>query len=149
MYTIEKANLISAQLKRFTTAYAHHVVGQFANIDFWIEEVHQSLKTIDDYQERFNAIRDRQEKWVDFHGTVVQEYCRICGGKCEFGSGGPPSPPRKISSNALKACRKALIDSVYYFLIRCYRMELLDEQELRIKCKELGTSIELSDLDLR
>lgn len=147
MYTIEKASLISDQLKRFTTAYAHHVVGQFANIDFWLQEVQASLKTIDEYNERFDKIRDRQQEWVDFHGTVVQEYCRICRGKCEFGNGGPPAPPSRMSSNALKACRRELIDSVYYFLIRCYRMELLEEQELRIKCKELGTSIELSDLD--
>ncbi len=147
MYTIEKASLISDQLKRFTTAYAHHVVGQFANIDFWLQEVQASLKTIDEYNERFDKIRDRQQEWVDFHGTVVQEYCRICRGKCEFGNDGPPAPPSRMSSNELRACRRELIDSVYYFLIRCYRMELLEEQELRIKCKELGTSIELSDLD--
>jgi hypothetical protein len=34
IYTIEKANLISEQLRKFTTGYTHHVVGQFSNIEF-------------------------------------------------------------------------------------------------------------------
>jgi len=61
IYTIEKANLISEQLRRFTDGYAHHVAGQFGNIAFWLHEVHESIKTIDEYNKRFNEMRDGQK----------------------------------------------------------------------------------------
>ncbi len=146
IYTIEKANLISKHLRRFTSGYAHHVAGQFANIDFWLHEVQQSIKTIDEYNKRFNNIRDEQKKWVDSHGTVVCDYCPICGGKCEL-SNGNPSPPVRVSSNELKATRKELVDSTYFFLLRCYRMRLLNKNILEKKCKEIGTSIDPSELE--
>jgi hypothetical protein len=103
IYTIEKANLISEQLKRFTNGYAHHVAGQFANIGFWLHEVQESLKTIDEYNKRFLNIRDAQKQWVDSHGTVVYDYCPQCGGKWEFGDENrAPLPPVRVSSNDLK-----------------------------------------------
>lgn len=146
MYTIEKANLISDQLKRFTTGYAHHVAGQFANIDFWLHEVQESIKTIDEYNKRFNNIRDEQKKWVKSHGTVVYDFCPYCGGKCEL-SDGRPSPPVRYASAELNATRKALVDSTYLFLLRCYRMRLLTKNNLETKCNEIGASIDPSDLE--
>jgi hypothetical protein len=148
IYTIEKANLISEQLSRFTTGYAHHVAGQFANIDFWLHEVQESIKTIDEYKKRFNNIRDAQQKWVTGHGTAVYDYCPICGGKCEFSDGtGTPPPPVRTSGDELNAARKELIDSTYFFLLRCYRMNLLNESDLETKCSEMGIrSIDPSDL---
>ena len=148
IYTIEKANLISEQLRRFTNGYAHHVAGQFANIDFWLHEVQESIKTIDEYNKRFNNIRDGQKKWVDSHGTIVSDYCPYCGGKCELSNENrKPSPPERTSSNELQATRKELVDSTYFFLLRCYRMGLLNKNTLEAKCKETGTSIDPSDLE--
>jgi len=146
IYTIEKANLVSEQLRKFTSGYAHHVAGQFANIDYWIKEIQESTKTIDGYNKRFINIRDEQKEWVESHGTVVYDYCPYCGGKCEL-SNGIPSPPTRMSSIELKESRKKLIDSAYYFLLRCYRMKLLDKNQLKMKCNEIGTSIELSDVE--
>jgi hypothetical protein len=146
IYTIEKANLISEQLRRFTSGYAHHVAGQFANIDFWLHEVQESIKTIDDYNKRFNNIRDEQKKWVDAHGTIVYDYCPHCGGKCEL-SNGIPSLPVRVPSNELQETRKKLVDSTYFFLLRCYRMSLLDKNALETNCKEIGTSIDPSDIE--
>ena len=148
MYTIEKANLISEQLRRFTNGYAHHVAGQFANIDFWLHEVQQAIKTIDEYNKRFNNIRDGQKSWVESHGTVVHDYCPICGGKCELtDSNGQPTPPDRFPSNDLMSARRELIDSAYFFLLRCYRMRLLNKDVLETKCEEIATSIEPSDLE--
>ena len=148
IYTIEKADLISEQLRRFTSGYAHHIAGQFANIDFWLHEVQESIKTIDEYNKRFNNMRDNQKKWVDSHGTVVHDYCPICGGKCEFDNDDfSPSPPVRTSDNDLKEARKKLVDSTYFFLLRCYRMRLLNINALETKCKEIGTSIAPSDLE--
>ena len=82
IYTIEKAKLVTEQLRKFTTAYTHHVVGQFANIEYWIDEVQVALKAIDEYGKRFTNIRDAQQAWIDAHGTKVYDYCPMCGGKC-------------------------------------------------------------------
>ena len=146
IYTIEKANLISEQLRRFTSGYAHHVAGQFANIDFWIHEVQEAIKTIEEYNKRFNNIRDEQKRWIESHQTVTYDYCPLCGGKCEL-SNGHPSPPERISSNELKTAQKELVDSTYFFLLRCYRMRLLNKNDLEAKCKEIGSGVDPLDLE--
>jgi hypothetical protein len=90
------------------------VAGQFANIEFWLHEVQESIKTIDEYNKRFDNMRDEQKKWVDAHGNAVYDYCPFCGGKCEL-SDGHPTPSVRTSSNELQATRKKLVDSTYFF----------------------------------
>lgn len=145
IYTIEKADMIAEQLKRFTSGYAHHVVGQFANLDFWWNEVQEALKAIDQYNTRFNRISDAQKTWVENHGTVVYDYCPYCGGKCAFADG-KPSAPRRTPSAELTEARRQLIDAAYYFIARCYRLGLLNEAELKQHCDAIGTSIDPADL---
>ncbi|WP_299891978.1 hypothetical protein [uncultured Lacinutrix sp.] len=137
--------MITDQLRRFKSGYAHHVVGQFANIDFWLNEVLEAQKTIDQYNSRFNNIRDIQKNWINSHGTKVYDYCPHCGGKCEL-SNGTPSPPNRISSSDMNETRRNLVNSAYYFLTRCYRMGLLNDDELKQKCDLIGTSIDPNDL---
>jgi len=148
IYTIEKATLLANQLKKFTTSYTHHLVGQFANIDFWLDEVQVALKTIDEYKKRFTNIRDAQKEWVKKHGTKVPGgYCSDCGGKCEFDDGpSPPSPPVRTSHTDLDAAYSSLSDATYEFLLRCFRAGLLDQTSLEKMCKRAGTSLEPSDL---
>jgi hypothetical protein len=52
-----------------------------------------------------------------------------------------------VSSNELQGARKKLVDSTYFFLLRCYRMRLLNKNTLETKCEEIGTSIDPSDLE--
>lgn len=145
IYTIKKANLITEQLRKFTTGYTHHIAGQFANIDFWMNEVVVAIKTIDEHRNRFNNIYHAQKKWTEEHGTVVYNYCPICKGKCEFGDGKPLLPKLKYKNEKIDA-RKELVNSAYYFLIRCYSIGLLNNEELKHKCDLIGTSIDLNDL---
>lgn len=145
IYTIEKANLLANQLNRFATSYAHHLAGQFANVEFWLDETEAALKTIDEYNKRFLRLRDAQKEWVENHGTVVYEYCPHCGGRCEFADG-TPSPPVRYSSQELKTVRRNLVESFREFLLRCYRAGHLDENALEIMFNRVGTSIEPSDL---
>lgn len=145
IYTIEKANLISEQLRKFTTGYTHHVVGQFANIEFWINEVKAALKAIDEHRNRFGNMYDAQKKWTEEHGTVVYDYCRICRGRCEFSDGKPILPTLKFKKEKVDT-RKELVNSTYYFLIRCYRIGLLTNEELKCKCDSIGTGIDPNDL---
>ncbi len=145
IYTVQKAKLISEQLRRFTSGYAHHVAGHFANSDFWMGEVIGALKAIDEHKARFDQLKNTQERWIANHGTVVYEYCPLCGGKCEFANG-TPTPPKRRSVTELNEARRELTDTTYYFLLRCYRMNLLSEEALRQKCELIGTGVELSDL---
>lgn len=145
IYTIEKANMITEQLKRFTTGYAHHVVGQFANIDFWLHEVNEAKNTIDAYGTRFKTMKKAQEVWIDNHDTEVYDYCPYCNGKCEL-SNGTPAPPKRTSSSDLDSAKRELTDAAYYFLMRCYRMGLLTKETLQQKCDFINTSIDPDDL---
>jgi hypothetical protein len=145
IYTLERAKLVSEQLKRFTTGYTHHVAGQYVNIDFWLNEVLESLKTIDGYNRRFNILKEGQKEWVTAHDTKVFGYCFYCKGTCEL-SDGSPSLPIRTSSTEIKEARKDVINAAYYFLLRCYRIGLLSESEMDEKCNAIGTSIEPSDL---
>ena len=65
IYTVERANLISKQLRKFTDSYAHMVAGQFANIDFWIDEVINSVRAIDEHSMRFEKMCEAQIKWIE------------------------------------------------------------------------------------
>lgn len=145
IYTIEKANLIAEQLQRFTTGYAFHVTGHFTNIDFWFNEAQTALSAIDEHNSRFNNLRDAFTEWEEKHGEIVSEHCPICRGICEFGVI-KVSPPKRKWTTELNAARKDLVNSIYYFLTRCYRMGLLNDNELKQKCDLIGTSIDPNDL---
>lgn len=146
IYTIEKATRVTELLQKFTTGYSHHVAGHYANIDFWLHEVSESLKTIDAYNMRFNVMKETQKQWVRKHDIRVFDYCPYCEGKCEFDDGVPP-PPIRTSRLDLKEARKQVVDAMYYFLLRCYRIGLLDKTELAQKYDIIGTSIEPSDIE--
>lgn len=145
IYTFEKSDLITKQLRKFTTAYTHHVVGQYANIDFWINEVVGSLKAIDEYKNRFDKLYTAQKEWTEDHGTVIHEFCPICNGKCEFSNGKPRLPVLQYKREK-NDFRKELVDATYFFLLRCFRIGLLTREELRQKCDTIGTSIDPNDL---
>jgi hypothetical protein len=145
IYTIEKAKMVSDQLRKFTSGYAHHVYGQYANIDFWFHEVIEAIKTIDEYPERFLKICDAQKYWVKLHNTKAYKYCPHCGGKCEFDDG-TPSDPAPTSDRVLQETKRDLVNNTYYFLARCYRMGLLDDKRLKERCDLLGTGIDPGDL---
>lgn len=144
-YSIDQADMLAAQLEKFTTSYAHHLVGQHANVDFWLEEANHALGVIDNYYKRFTKMRDAQKEWVKAHKTVVSGFCRICCGKCEFDPR-PPEPPVRIRNQELAEARRRLKDAVYHFLLRCYRAGLLDKAGLTAACERGGTSVDLRDL---
>jgi len=56
IYPIQRANLITVRLKRFTKSDAFRVARQFVNLDFWIEEVVRSIDIIDEHNARFDKM---------------------------------------------------------------------------------------------
>ena len=148
IYTIEKANLITERLRRFTDSYAYMIAGQFANIDFWIDEVTNSIRAIDEHNLRFGKMCNAQKIWIEEKNVKVPNYCHICNGICELSAQHYKKPelPKQRAKSEKREARKELVDSAYYFLIRCYDVGLLNEEELRDYCNQIGTSIDLSDL---
>lgn len=148
IYTIEKANLLTKQLNKFKDSYAFIVAGQFANIDFWINEVENSLTAIDEHNNRFKKIYQAQEIWIEDKNVRIPDYCFICNGICELSTEHyikPNLPSQKFDAEK-KEARKELVNATYYFLIRCVKLDLLNKQLLKEYCERIGTSIEPIDL---
>lgn len=148
IYTIERASLIAQQLRKFTDSYAYMVVGQFANIDFWIEETISSLKAIDEHNLRFEKMREAQRQWIEDKNVRVPDYCYICNGICELSEQHYKKPelPSIRASTEKKEARKELIDSVYFFLVPCFKIGLVNKEQLEGYCHQIGTSIDPYDL---
>jgi hypothetical protein len=146
VYSIEKATLISEQLRKFKDCFAHQLAGHYANSDFWINEVKAALLALDEYNKRFKVLHDGQSTWIENHGEPIHDYCPICKGKCEF-SNGIPSLPTRVESSLLKETRKDLVNAAYYFLVRCYNAKLMDREALEQHCSAVGTSIDPADIN--
>ncbi len=148
IYTIESANLIAERLRKFTDSHDYMVAGQFANIDFWINEVVNSIRAIDEHNVRFEKMCEAQKEWIEEKNVRVPDYCHICNGICELSEQHykKPEPPKRKAKSEKKEARKELIDSAYYFLIRCYKIELLNEKELKNYCSQIGTGVDSFDL---
>lgn len=146
-FIIDRADAVASMLEKFTTAHAYQVAGQYANIEFWITETLHALDALADYDNRFERLAAAQREWVDAHNVVVGSFCPMCGGQCEFDPDlKPPRAPTKIPSRGRDDAARRLKDAFYFFILRCYRMNLTDEQALRDTCSRVGTSIEARDL---
>ena len=146
-YIINQANAVAAMLEKFTTAHAYQVVGQFANLEFWMGETLHALDALADYTERFERLSVAQREWIGTHNVVVGSYCPACNGQCEFEPDlKPPRAPTKIPSEGRNEAIRRLRDAMYFFLVRCFRMNLIDENALRDVCARVGKSVEARDL---
>ncbi len=148
IYTVEKANLITIQLNKFKDSYAFIVAGQFANIDFWINEVESTIKAIDEHNIRFGKMYNAQEKWIEEKNVKIPDYCYICNGICELSDEHYKKPelPKQRAKNDKNDSRKELINATYYFLVRCLKLELLNKKLFQEYCNRIGTSFDPNDL---
>lgn len=146
-YTIERAALVARQLQRIATYNAHELVGQLANLEFWLGEAAQSLAVIDDYPRRFARLHAGQTEWVEAHQIRITPQCAHCGGPCEYSGAQVPAAPKRIGSQQLDDARRAVRDASYQLLRRLYRNGWIDEERFRASCARLGTSVDLDDLE--
>jgi len=150
IYTVQRAALISEQLRKFTSGYAHHLAGHFANLDFWLGEAESALVALDGHSTRFDSLKTGQQEWIKRHRTQVpnHRFCGICGGKCEFddSSVATPPAPRNTATTAKTDARRELVNAVYYLLARYCRMGLLTEQQMQQQCDRFGTSVDPADI---
>lgn len=146
VYSVDRANAVASQLERLASGYVHHLVGHFANAEFWLDEVRHALKVLEDYEHRFQVLHAAQTKWIEDHGTLVPDPCPICGGACEFGPV-KPAPPKRIPARERNGAVQRLRDAAYHFLLRSHRAGFLDREALRDACASVGTSVDLADLE--
>lgn len=148
IYTIERANLITKKLRMFTDSNTYIVAGQFANIDFWIEETISSIRAIDEHNVRFEKMYEAQKNWIEEKNVKEPNYCHICNGICELTAQHYKKPelPKQRAKNEKKESKKELVDSAYYFLVRCFKIGLLNKEDLKNYCNQIGTNIDPDDL---
>lgn len=146
-YSIEQAALLARQLESFAMRDAHQLAGHVANLDFWLDETCHVLAAIDGYPDRFRRLRDGQQAWIELHETRTDRQCPICRETpCELGAK-PPWPPTRIPSEDMESARRGVRQGCYRFLLRLYRVGLLDEPALRGACDRVGVTLEREDLD--
>lgn len=123
IYTIERVNLLADQFRRFKAHHAHHLAGLYANIEFWLHEVEDAYRAIEDYQSRFLKLRDAQNAWVNAFNVTEHRFCPICRGRCEFDDG-TPRAPRRTPSRDLDSAKVALREEAREFLLRVSESDL-------------------------
>lgn len=131
-YPSDVANLVTVQLTRFVTLNRHQLAGQVANLDFWIAEVRHALDVIDGYGVRFVRLSMNQEHFQKTHGTNESRT-------------GPDSiphaytqPVKRIPDRELQQARRHLTDAAFQFLSRCFREDLISEEQFAGVCEQLG-----------
>jgi len=145
-YSIARAELIADQIGRFATQHLHQLAGHHANLEFWLAEAASAVRAIDEYQKRFQRLRNAQIAWVSEHDTKVTRHCPVCRGACEFGPE-TPERPHRVPSEELGAARDAVRRAVRHFLVRLFKAGFVAAEEVRRGADTVGASIEQEDLD--
>ncbi len=142
-YSTDVAGLLTNQLARFVTLNPYQLAGQAANLEFWVTEVRHALDVLGGYAKRFQRTKSAELRYVKEHETYAFEF----GKPDDFGF----MPPRssKVPDRRLKDARVTLTDAARRFVIRCYKVGLIDEAALRKACDDLAIWIEESVLDVR
>jgi hypothetical protein len=141
-YSTEIATILAKQLARLATLNRHQLVGQLANLDFWLDEVRHSLAVLDGYGPRFERMKSAQTQYASEHETTV-----FFRDEPELTSHAPP--PKRVPTGEFQDARRSLCDATYRFLVRCYNEKFIDEATLRRHCDGLAIGIEASDLKNR
>jgi hypothetical protein len=138
-YSTEVATLLAKQVSKFVTLNRHQLVGQLANLDFWLEEIRHGLSVLDGYEGRFQRMKVAQTSYVAEHQTIAYD-------QASRNWSDPVATLQRTPKGEFQDARRALCDATYRFLVRCHNEKLIDEYTLRKHCGELNIGIEASDL---
>lgn len=114
-YSTDIADVLAAQLERFVTLNRHQLVGQAANLDFWLAEVGHCFDVIDRYGERFARLDTAQRT-----------------------SAAEAPAPKRVPEHALRKARRALAGAAFRFLARCRDELILSPGAFRAGCVRIG-----------
>ncbi|MEM8556809.1 MAG: hypothetical protein AAGG50_03100 [Bacteroidota bacterium] len=130
-YSIERAELVSDQIRRLATQNPFQLAGQYRNLDFWLDEAASALTTLTTYPQRFTRLRDGTKTWIAEHGSLVVDYCSICQGPCELEKARSAPLPKRTSSRERNDAEKGIREAVRLIALRLYRSHFIDEGQLR------------------
>ncbi len=140
-YSSDIAKILADQLTKLVTLNRYQLAGHVISLDFWMGEVEHCLDVIDGYPARFGRMRDAQAEYVTRHGTVEFDLGEPFD-PYEGQRSSPPSPPKQVPHAVLVEARHQLVEAARRFLLRCYHERLIDETELRERCKVIGSGLE-------
>lgn len=131
-FSTELAGLVANQLARFVTLNRHQLIGQVANLDFWLDQAANVLAVIDGYGVRFVRLGAAQEQYIGAHGTT--EFALGANHRTEKRA----SPPRRVPERELQKARRALVETATAFLRRCRDDGAISDEVLNAALKRLG-----------
>lgn len=146
-YSIERANLLTEQLRQLSSRHPFQLAGHHANLDFWLAEAYDAIRALNGYNARFRKLRDAQVSWVRTNQVRVLSYCPICKGACEFGSQTPPAPIRTPSED-IDTAKLALRKAVVKLLVRFHHIGLITETEVRSGAAQIDAPFDREDFEL-
>ena len=121
-YSTDMANLLANQLSRFATLNRYQLVGQLANLNFWLEQVHNSLAVFDGYGVRFVNLQSAQGGYVATHGVAQS--------RPDDSFPTRQKEPSRVPHRELQKARKSLVAAASRFLNRCRQDGLISEADL-------------------
>ncbi len=137
-YSTDITNVLAAQLERFASSNRHQLASQLANLDFWLIQIEQCLRTLDDYPTRFKRLKAAHDEYVARHKVVAFD---LQEPELKW----KPMVER-LPDSELKKARHRLCEAAYKWLTRCAREQILDEARVRVACTRLGIGVEATDL---
>ena len=147
-YSIDRAHHLAEQLERLATQNVHQLAGQAAILAFWVNEIEQTLESLDDYPARFEKILDAQKDFVEQHEITGWSFCPHCEGRCEFADGSePPDDPVRISHREFANAREAVLTGTRHFLIRLLKNYLVSEEILLKLSEKIGSDFSQGSLE--
>lgn len=111
----------------------HQLAGHAANLEFWVGEVKHATDVIDGYQARFKNIQQGESDYAErqqMKGESINRGCRTA-----------PPMKRGIKDHEIKDLRRRLADAMYRILTRCYKENLITEQQLDQSGETLGFDV--------
>ena len=145
-YSTDRAERLAETLERFTSLNVYQLVGHVPNLEFWLTEAEGVMGILDGYGARFREMHRAQEGWVKAHHVRVTPFCPICDGGCEFGPRRPP-PPRRVPNAQIDDARHTLREALRRFLLRLYRLHMLDRGAAIEAADRIGTGFEPDELE--
>ncbi|QDU58574.1 hypothetical protein [Aeoliella mucimassa] len=144
-YTIRLADEVAATLGKQLTMNRFQLAGQFANIDFWVDEVKHVLSVIDGYSARLALLESAQQEYIDKHDVDITDERPYSAGSQNNWGGGEQVPRSeldryRVDPELLKAKRQKVADAFYYVLRRYYKEGILTGQA----AKDLLTNCQLN-----
>jgi hypothetical protein len=123
-YSIEMAERLTEQLERFVSSNRYQLVGQAANLGFWIKETLHCLSVLDGYDDRFHQLKESQSEYIKSHKTTSFEFFDPCCTRKDV------MPPRRVDKSDFTRARIKLLGAAERMLRRCHKESFVEIKSL-------------------